>query len=79
MTLLARVNARFKGLRVYALAVLLALPDILNGLAGFDFSDVIPFGWATKVGTGVGLLRLVLIPIIVQVRRGARLDDEGPA
>jgi hypothetical protein len=76
MNLLARANERLKGVRVFLLAMLFALPDILNGLSGFDFNIQAP-GWGSKIGACIGISRLVFIPVLMQLRRDARGPDAG--
>lgn len=79
MTLLRRLNKRLKGWRIYLVAVAIASPDILNGLAGIDFTALLPSGWATRAGAIVAIARVVAIPVLMQLRRAARDDDKGAA
>ena len=75
MNLLARLNARLVGFRMILLAVLFAAPDILNALVGFDWASVLPAGYegyGAKIGAGLGLLRLVSIPVMNSIRAAAR-------
>lgn len=57
---LRRCYAAAKGYRVYALALLLALPDMLDALAGADLAPILPEGWGTVVGGWLAVLRIVL-------------------
>ncbi|GJE00644.1 hypothetical protein [Methylobacterium isbiliense] len=52
--------AAAKGYRIYALAFLLALPDMLDALAGADLAPILPEGWGTVVGGWLAVLRIVL-------------------
>ncbi|WP_457108433.1 hypothetical protein [Methylobacterium sp. P5_C11] len=40
-----RWYAAARGYRIYALALVLAVPDILDALAGVDFTVLLPRGW----------------------------------
>ncbi|WP_331292450.1 MULTISPECIES: hypothetical protein [Methylobacterium] len=40
-----RWYAAARGYRIYALALVLAVPDILDALAGVDFTVLLPPGW----------------------------------
>lgn len=42
---------------VYLLALILALPDMLDMLAGVDYSLILPEGWGSKVGVGLTIAR----------------------
>ncbi|WP_298967775.1 hypothetical protein [uncultured Methylobacterium sp.] len=55
---LRRWYAAAKGRRVYLVALVLALPDILDGLVGFDWSPLLPEGWGAKVGLVLMLVRI---------------------
>lgn len=75
MNLFARLNARLVGFRMVLLAVLFAVPDILTALVGFDWSAVLPAGYeglGVKIGAGLGLFRLVSIPVLKSIRDAAR-------
>lgn len=60
MARLRRWYAAAKGYRVYALAFLLALPDMLDALAGADLTPILPEGWGTVVGGWLAVGRIVL-------------------
>ncbi|MFK5600270.1 hypothetical protein ACFZ8E_25205 [Methylobacterium sp. HMF5984] len=75
MNMLQRINARLVGVRIYLLAVLFSLPDILNALVGFDWTLVLPAGcegYGARIGAGLTLARLVLPPVLKSIRDAAR-------
>ena len=57
---LRRWYAAAKGYRIYALAFVLALPDILDALAGADLAPILPEGWGTVAGGWLAVLRIVI-------------------
>lgn len=80
------VLAVLKGWKIYLVAVLLALPDVLSAVVGFDWAQVLPAGYegyGAKIGAGLGLLRLISIPVMKNIRdaarEGARDAGRGPA
>lgn len=69
-----RCLAAARGYKLYALAVLFALPDVLAALGGFDWSSVLPAGYEGYGARIAGILllaRLVLTPI------GKAVQDAG--
>lgn len=85
MNLLQRINARLVGLRLYLLATLFALPDVLNAVVGFDWTSVLPpayAGYGARIGSCLALARLALPPILKSIREAARppcpRPGEGP-
>ncbi|UMY19149.1 hypothetical protein MMB17_07570 [Methylobacterium organophilum] len=81
MNLIARLNARLVGVRIYLLAFLFSLPDILNAVVGFDWSTVLPAGYegfGTRIGAALTLARLVLPPMLKNLRDAARGPGPGP-
>lgn len=42
---------------VYLVALLFALPDMLDMLGGVDFTHILPPGYGEKVGAGIAVLR----------------------
>ncbi|GEP04019.1 hypothetical protein [Methylobacterium oxalidis] len=80
MNLIQRLNARLVGFRVYLLAVLFSLPDVLSALVGFDWNTVLPAGYegyGTRIGGCLMLARLVLVPMLKSLRDAARGPDAG--
>jgi hypothetical protein len=68
-----------KGWRLYALALLFALPDILDGLGVIDWSQIFPEGVAAKVGMILAITRVVFgltIRKLQQLSRGAEEEVE---
>lgn len=57
---LRRWYAAARGYRIYLLAIVLAVPDILDALAGFDWATILPPGWGVKAGSYVAIARIVL-------------------
>lgn len=57
---LHRWYAAAKGWRIYALALLLSVPDILDALVGVDLTPLLPPGSATKVAALLAIARVVL-------------------
>ena len=49
-----------KGYRVYLLALLLALPDMLDALAGVDLTPFVPPGYSAKVASGLAIARILV-------------------
>ena len=41
MDMLKRCNARLAGIRLYLLAIVFALPDVLSALVGFDWTPLL--------------------------------------
>ena len=83
MDMLKRANARLAGARLYLLALVFALPDVLSALVGFDWAPLLPAGHeglGVKIGAGVSLARLALVPMLKSMRDVARGGgpDEGP-
>ena len=83
MDMLKRANARLAGLRLYLLAFVFTLPDILSALVGFDWSPLLPAGHeglGVRIGAGLSLARLLLVPTLKSMRDAARRSnpDEGP-
>ncbi|MCJ2107837.1 hypothetical protein MKK70_21150 [Methylobacterium sp. E-041] len=79
--MLRRANARLAGARLYLLAVLFALPDILNAVVGFDWSSVLPAqyaGYGARIGSMLALARLALPPILKNVRDAGRMAGPRP-
>lgn len=75
MDMLKRANARLAGVRIYLLAVVFALPDVLSALVGFDWTPLLPAGHeglGVTIGAALSLARLALIPILKNVRDAAR-------
>lgn len=63
------------GLRLYLLAFVFTLPDILAALVGFDWSPLLPArheGLGVRIGAGISLARLVLVPALKGIRDAAR-------
>ena len=83
MDMLKRANARLAGARLYLLAVVFALPDVLSALVGFDWTPLLPAGYeglGVRIGAGLSLARLVLVPALKSVRDAQRASrgPEGP-
>lgn len=83
MDMLKRANARLAGARLYLLAFVFTLPDILSALVGFDWTPLLPAGYeglGVRIGAGLSLARLVLVPALKSMRDAARRSgpDEGP-
>ncbi|WP_264046854.1 hypothetical protein [Methylobacterium flocculans] len=83
MDMLKRANARLAGARLYLLAFIFTLPDILSALVGFDWTPLLPAGYeglGVRIGAGLSLARLVLVPALKSMRDAARRSgpDEGP-
>ncbi|MCJ2112980.1 hypothetical protein MKK64_17505 [Methylobacterium sp. E-025] len=81
MNMLQRINARLVGVRIYLLAALFSLPDILNALVGFDWSVVLPAGYegyGARIGGCLALARLILIPALKSIRDAARPAGPRP-
>lgn len=81
MNLVQRINARLVGVRLYLLAVLLALPDVLNAVVGFDWASVLPpayAGYGARIGSALALARLALPPILKNIREAARPPGARP-
>ncbi|MFK5596796.1 hypothetical protein ACFZ8E_07300 [Methylobacterium sp. HMF5984] len=75
MNMLQRINARLVGVRLYLLAILFSLPDILNAVVGFDWSSVLPpgyEGYGARIGSVLALARLALPPVLKNIRDAAR-------
>lgn len=82
MGMLKRLNARLAGARLYLVAILFALPDVLTALVGFDWATVLPpsyEGYGAKIGAALGLVRLVIIPMLKSVREANRRAADPPA
>ena len=73
---LLRWYAAARGYRIYALALVLAVPDILDALAGVDFTVLLPPGWGAKAASILAILRVVLGIVI---RRMAMVGPPPPA
>ncbi|WP_238180450.1 hypothetical protein [Methylobacterium haplocladii] len=75
-----RINARLVGVRIYLLALLFSLPDILNAVVGFDWSLILPPEYGVKIGAVLTLARLALPPVLKSIRDAARPagPGEGP-
>ncbi|WP_419952333.1 hypothetical protein [Methylobacterium sp.] len=56
--------SKLKGWRVYLAALVLALPEILDGLGVVDFAAYLPPAVAARVGVGLAVGRLVLAPYL---------------
>ena len=83
MDMLKRANARLAGVRLYLLAFIFPLPDILSALVGFDWTPLLPAGYeglGVRIGAGLSLARLVLVPALKSMRDAARRSgpNEGP-
>ncbi len=83
MDMLKRANARLAGLRLYLLAFVFTLPDILSALVDFDWSPLLPAGHeglGVRIGAGLSLARLVLVPALKAMRDAGRRGgpDGGP-
>ena len=81
MNLVQRINARLVGMRLYLLAVLFALPDVLNAVVGFDWSSVLPpeyAGFGARIGSALALARLALPPVLKNIREAARPPGARP-
>lgn len=81
MTLVQGFNARLAGLRIYLVALVCALPDVLNAVVGFDFASVLPpeyAGYGARIGSTLALARLVLPPVIRGIRDAARPPGSRP-
>jgi len=81
MNLIQRINARLVGVRLYLLATLFALPDVLNAVVGFDWASVLPpayAGYGARIGSVLALTRLALPPILKNIREAARPMDPRP-
>lgn len=75
MTMIQRINARLIGVRLYLLALVFSLPDILTALVGFDWSVVLPAGcegYGARIGGCLAPARLILIPALKNIRDAAR-------
>lgn len=57
---LQRWYAAARGYRIYLLAFVLAMPDMLDALSGFDWATILPPGWGVKAGSYVAIARIVL-------------------
>ena len=60
MNAFSRLRRWSQGKRLYALACVAALPDILTALQMVDFSQALPPGVAYKVALGIVVLRIVV-------------------
>ena len=64
---LRRGLAATRGYRLYAASAALAAidlgPDLLNAVAGVDWSPLLPEGWGVKAGGWLAVARLV-VPIV---------------
>lgn len=60
------------GYRIYLIAFLLSLPDILDGLVGFDYAAILPEGWGAKAGVLLGIAR-VIFSIYIRNLKSQRL------
>ena len=83
MNMLKRATARLAGLRLYLLAFVFTLPDILSALVGFDWTPLLPAGHeglGVRIGAGLSLARLLLVPTLKSMRDAARRSgpDEEP-
>lgn len=81
MNLVQRINARLVGVRLYLLAVLFALPDVLNAVVGFDWASVLPpayAGYGARIGSALALARLALPPVLKNIREAARPPAPRP-
>ena len=75
MDMLKRANARLAGARLYLLAILFAVPDVLSALVGFDWTPLLPAGnegLGVKIGAGISLARLALVPMLKSMWDAAR-------
>ena len=57
---LRRWYAAARGSRIYLVALLLAVPDILDALVGVDWASILPPGWGVKAATYLAIGRVVL-------------------
>ena len=81
MNLVQRINARLVGVRLYLLAFLFSLPDVLNAVVGFDWSSVLPpsyAGYGARIGSALALARLALPPVLKNIREAARPPGARP-
>ena len=81
MNLVQRINARLVGVRLYLLAFLFSLPDVLNAVVGFDWASVLPpeyAGYGARIGSGLALARLALPPVLKNIREAARPPGARP-
>ncbi|MCJ2015226.1 hypothetical protein [Methylobacterium sp. J-076] len=81
MSLIQRINARLVGVRLYLLAILFALPDVLNAVVGFDWASVLPpayAGYGARIGSALALARLALPPVLKNIREAARPPGPCP-
>lgn len=65
--------ASTKGWRIYALAAFLALPDMLDALAGIDLTKLLPVELSARAATWLVVARIVLT---IYIRR---LPPTAPA
>lgn len=74
MTFRDRLHRCGLGWHIFAGALIMAGPDILTGLSGFDFNAIWP-GLGTKIGAYVVLARLAVIPVLIALRQPHHGDD----
>ena len=56
---LKKLHLAMAGYRIYLIAFLLSLPDILDGLTGFDYAAILPEGWGSKAGIILSIARVI--------------------
>ena len=81
MGMLTRLNARLTGFRLYLVAAVFTVPDILSALVGFDWGTVLPpgyEGYSARIGGSLMLARLILVPMLKSMRDAGRRPDRDP-
>lgn len=73
-----RWYAAARGYRIYAVAFVLAVPDILDALAGVDFTVLLPPGWGAKAASILAILRVVLGIVIRRLAMVGPPPAAGP-
>ncbi|WP_020094959.1 hypothetical protein [Methylobacterium sp. 285MFTsu5.1] len=73
-----RWYAAARGYRIYALALVLAVPDVLDALAGVDFTVLLPPGWGAKAASILAIARVVLGVVIRRLAMVGPPPAAGP-
>ncbi|MBB5765724.1 hypothetical protein ABEV34_11810 [Methylorubrum rhodesianum] len=79
---LRRGLAATRGYRIYAASVALAAidlgPDLLNAIAGVDWSPLLPEGWGVRAGGWLAVARLVAPIVKARLRKPPAAPMGGP-